>query len=65
MCHTRVMPDGSVLKGAQGNIPFDRAMAFAKANALGFTPEAVRHLERMLIMTIVYSGTDEATSLTV
>src|SRR5262245_40727652 len=26
MCHTRVMPDGSVLKGAQGNFPFDRAM---------------------------------------
>jgi hypothetical protein len=27
MCHTRVMPDGSVLKGAQGNFPFDRALA--------------------------------------
>ena len=27
MCHTRVMPDGSVIKGAQGNFPFDRAMA--------------------------------------
>jgi hypothetical protein len=26
MCHTRVMPDGSVIKGAQGNFPFDRAM---------------------------------------
>jgi hypothetical protein len=24
-CHTRVMPDGSVLKGAQGNFPFDAA----------------------------------------
>jgi hypothetical protein len=23
-CHTRVMPDGSVVKGAQGNFPFDR-----------------------------------------
>ena len=22
MCHTRVMPDGSILKGAQGNFPF-------------------------------------------
>src|SRR4029450_4214476 len=22
-CHTRVMPDGSVVKGAQGNFPFD------------------------------------------
>jgi hypothetical protein len=28
MCHTRVMPDGSILKGAQGNLPFDRAMAW-------------------------------------
>jgi hypothetical protein len=23
-CHTRVMPDGSIVKGAQGNFPFDR-----------------------------------------
>jgi hypothetical protein len=28
MCHTRVMADGSVIKGAQGNFPFDRALAF-------------------------------------
>lgn len=28
-CHTRVMPDGSVIKGAQGNFPFDRAIAYA------------------------------------
>jgi RoxA-like, cytochrome c-like len=28
MCHTRVMPDGSVIKGAQGNFPFDRVIAF-------------------------------------
>ena len=27
MCHTRVMPDGAALKGAQGNFPFDRAFA--------------------------------------
>jgi hypothetical protein len=29
MCHTRVMPDGSTLKGAQGNFPVVRAVAFA------------------------------------
>src|SRR5262245_4659266 len=23
-CHTRVMPDGAIVKGAQGNFPFDR-----------------------------------------
>jgi hypothetical protein len=28
MCHTRVMPDGSIIKGAQGNFPFDKIMAF-------------------------------------
>ncbi len=25
-CHTRVLPDGTVVKGAQGNFPFDRAV---------------------------------------
>jgi hypothetical protein len=25
-CHTRLMPDGSVVKGAQGNFPFERAL---------------------------------------
>lgn len=28
MCHTRVMADGAVVKGAQGNFPFDRALAY-------------------------------------
>ena len=28
MCHTRVMPDGSIIKGAQGNFPDDRAFAY-------------------------------------
>ncbi len=27
-CHTRIMPDGSVLKGAQGNFPLDRISAY-------------------------------------
>jgi mono/diheme cytochrome c family protein len=44
MCHTRVMPDGSVIKGAQGNFPFDRALAFgARADA---QPEQRLKLER-------------------
>jgi Di-haem oxidoreductase, putative peroxidase len=33
-CHTRVMPDGTVIKGAQGNFPFDRAFAWNLRNAL-------------------------------
>jgi hypothetical protein len=28
MCHTRVMPDGAMIKGAQGNFPFDRVFAY-------------------------------------
>src|SRR5215470_1692290 len=28
MCHSRVMPDGSVIKGAQGNFPDDRAAGY-------------------------------------
>ncbi len=28
MCHTRIIKDGSTVKGAQGNFPFDRAIAF-------------------------------------
>jgi hypothetical protein len=28
MCHARVMPDGSLLKGAQGNFPADRAVGY-------------------------------------
>jgi len=28
MCHSRVMPDGQVIKGAQGNFPDDRAAGF-------------------------------------
>jgi len=27
-CHTRLMPDGTLIKGAQGNFPFDRALGF-------------------------------------
>lgn len=28
LCHSRVMPDGTLVKGAQGNFPFDRAFAW-------------------------------------
>jgi hypothetical protein len=28
MCQSRVMPDGSVIKGAQGNFPDDRAFGY-------------------------------------
>ena len=41
MCHTRVMADGSVIKGAQGNFPFDRAIAFVGQTA---PPEQARRV---------------------
>jgi rhodanese-related sulfurtransferase len=47
MCHTRVMPDGSVIKGAQGNLPFDRVAAFVLRS--GRVPlESARRAERAL-----------------
>jgi hypothetical protein len=39
MCHTRVLPDGSILNGAQGNFPFDAA--FAQDLLAGTETEAV------------------------
>lgn len=41
MCHTRVMPDGTALQGAQGNFPFDRALAYRlRANVVAAGNEA-------------------------
>lgn len=46
MCHTRVLPDGSVIKGAQGNFPFDRTLAY-RARTAG----AERHILKFLFST--------------
>jgi Di-haem oxidoreductase, putative peroxidase len=43
MCHTRVMPDGTVVKGAQGNFPFERAAALTVNR---FKIEQARGFER-------------------
>jgi hypothetical protein len=52
MCHTRVMPDGSLIKGAQGNFPFDRSFAWELRHGprlLGpLTSFMARRVERML-----------------
>jgi hypothetical protein len=40
-CHTRVLPDGSVAKGAQSNFSFDRAIAFR--NRRRGIPDEVRN----------------------
>lgn len=44
MCHTRVMSDGSVVKGAQGNFPFERAAALMASK--GFPLERLLGFER-------------------
>ena len=37
MCHTRVLPDGAIIKGAQGNFPIDRAVLLgASRQSFGF-----------------------------
>jgi len=43
MCHTRVMSDGTIVKGAQGNFPFERAAALTTNN---FTVERLLGFER-------------------
>ena len=50
MCHTRVMPDGALLKGTQGNFPLDRATADdVRTNPAALPFNVV--LERMLYKT--------------
>jgi hypothetical protein len=46
MCHTRVLPDKSVVKGAQGNFPFGKAVAYdtRKTNV----PQIARAFEVLL-----------------
>ena len=46
MCHTRVMPDGTIIKGAQGNFPFDLAVAYGYRTR--YTVEQVRFDQRAL-----------------
>jgi hypothetical protein len=56
-CHTRVMPDGTVLKGAQGNFPLDRVIAYryrASVAVTGNVADALRDVrdnERYLYAT--------------
>ncbi|MEO7633299.1 MAG: di-heme oxidoredictase family protein [Blastocatellia bacterium] len=47
MCHTRVMPDGGVIKGAQGNFSFHQAAAY-DYRAQADNVEGARALERFL-----------------
>ena len=51
MCHTRVMSDGRVLKGAQGNFPFDKQMAFDIRSGASEAVAMNRKLVRLLWFT--------------
>jgi Di-haem oxidoreductase, putative peroxidase len=46
-CHTRVMPDGSVLKGAQGNFPFEKSKAWGFRDR-SITPDQLSKNEAFL-----------------
>jgi hypothetical protein len=43
-CHTRVMTDGSIIKGAQGNLPVQRAVAFRWRAAHAATSDKQQYL---------------------
>jgi len=45
-CHSRLMANGSVLKGAQGNNPFDRFEAFEEELQLATDPSQAQSIER-------------------
>src|ERR1044072_7585271 len=49
MCHTRVLTDGTVVKGAQSNFPFEMAATFSIARK--FTAERARAFERIFFDT--------------
>ena len=53
MCHTRVQPDGSIIKGAQGNFPGDRVLAFSlrqfAANNRDEAAKVARRVARSLV----------------
>jgi hypothetical protein len=49
MCHARVMPDGTLLKGAQGNFPVDRVIGFnLRAQGAG-APDAGQFLQSIRV----------------
>lgn len=53
-CHTRVMADGSTIKGAQGNFPFDRHTAVTLQMGLVTHPDNLRKFAA-LVETSLYA----------
>jgi hypothetical protein len=60
MCHTRVLDDGSIVHGAQGNVPFDRGFAFDYRFGGGPLDQQIG-LERLLYH-VPWANTDDAKS---
>jgi hypothetical protein len=56
MCHTRVMPDGTAVRGAQGNFPFEAVTA---TTLTGAPPAVTRTLFRVLVATPWIRATTE------
>jgi hypothetical protein len=46
-CHTRLMPDGSILKGAQGNLPVQQAVAFRWRAGAASAPDQQQYLRQL------------------
>lgn len=66
-CHTRVMPDGTALRGAQGDIPFGSRGAWT-ARTRGSGPEherRIRGVARLAFGAPWAAGSDDFDSLTV
>lgn len=55
MCHTRVMDDGSLLKGAQGNWPGDKAFAYALEKD-GASEKAIQNVTGFLFSSPFVAG---------
>jgi hypothetical protein len=68
MCHTRVMDDGTIILGAQGNFPFDRANAVgmrAAAPQIGDDEQALREFRAfdVLLFGIPWRRADPLSTL--
>lgn len=46
-CHTRVMPDGNLLRGAQSNQPSQREVAFGIRAGVAASPDKAQYLARL------------------
>jgi hypothetical protein len=53
MCHTRLQADGTIIKGAQGNFPGDRVVAFAVRRSAAEDPDTALKTARWVARSLV------------